>query len=174
MTTNNVLDTPFPWGIAQGGTGSTGCKNILQQQTGTITFATSTTTIPFDNTKPPKTEGTEIGTVTITPISASSVLEVYATCSANCLGVAQVYTLALFQDSGSDALMATFSLGGVANYGFTLFLLARINSTSTSATTCKIRAGGNNAGTVTINGYNGGGLYNGTLDSLIIVTEVEV
>ncbi len=173
MTVNNVINTAYPWPISAGGTSSTGVKNILQQVTGNITFANSTTIIPFDNTKPQNTEGIEIGTATITPISASSVFEIYAICSINCAGAVQGFTLALFQDSGADSLQATCAVGGIANMGYSLWMLTRVASTSTSSTTFKFRAGGNAATQVSINGYNGSALFNGTADTPIIITELE-
>jgi hypothetical protein len=49
----------------------------------------------------------------------------------------------------------------------------RVASGSTASTTFSFRVGGNNAGTVTVNGFNGGALYGGVLNSFFVITEIE-
>lgn len=132
------------------------------------------TTIPLDNTIPQNTEGVAWPTeCTITPRSAVNRLRVVSQLNVentanNNVGVA------MFRDSGADAI-ATIQFnnnqsGARMPFGLTKTVLAG----STSATTFKLRAGGNTAGTTRFNSAGGGALYGGTLASFIEVTEVMV
>jgi len=68
-------------------------------------LATGTTTIPFDDTIPQITEGTEFMTLAITPSSATNTLIIQVTL-VTALSVADFSTVALFQDSTANALAA--------------------------------------------------------------------
>jgi hypothetical protein len=92
MTTQNVIDTTNPWAINKGGTGSTTCKNTLFRTYGLIGQVVGTTIVPFDNTIPQITEGFAVASLAVTPLSASSILEIFATCSVNCAAVTQVFS----------------------------------------------------------------------------------
>jgi len=129
--------------------------------------STTTTVLPRDNTIPQNTEGGEFMTVTITPKSATSTLEIK--CLATALHTAQCWIgIALFQDSTADALTGSPVFLSVANGGMQVKLDYRMTSGTTSATTFKIRMGGNLAGTCTLNGA----IYNGTMNSFLEVREV--
>jgi hypothetical protein len=137
-------------------------------------MVTCSTTIPFDNSIPQNTEGTEVLTVTITPQSTSNILVVsFASMVGNGSASTQV-TAALFRDSVVDALAAqaggvvTGTSTNVVPISFTYYLTAP----STSSQTYKIRVG-NSAGTVYVNGDTSGvQLYGGVAATTLIVTEI--
>ena len=142
---------------------------VAQSQTGAV--ATGTTTIPFDDTIPQNTEGTEFLTVTITPRSATNALFIQAVMNYS-YSIVNTVTMALFQDSTANALAASSEYGstatGMINSGLSHYMTAG----TTSATTFKIRAGGETAGTLTINGFSGARKLGGVMFSSLIVMEI--
>tara|TARA_R110000737_G_scaffold319337_1_gene330531 strand:+ start:39 stop:551 length:513 start_codon:yes stop_codon:yes gene_type:complete len=143
---------------------------VVNFQTGAV--ATGTGTIPLDTSIPQITEGTEFMTLAITPISATSKLKIDVLFIGSYTADAVVSTL-LFQDSTASALACNYiwSMGtGARNHS--MFLSHFMTAGTTSATTFRVRAGGDNAGTMTFNGRGGGGNYGGTLASSITITEI--
>ena len=145
---------------------------VVSFQTGEV--ATGTTTVPLDDTIPQITEGTEFMTLAITPTSATNKLRIEVLF----LGVYPtdaVVTLMLFQDSTANALACNdiWSMG-TSTRNFSMYLSHFMTAGTTSATTFKIRAGGDNAGTLTFNGRGGARQYGGTLASSITITEIAV
>lgn len=131
--------------------------------------ATGTTKIPFDDTIPQNNEGDEYMTLAITPKSASNILKikVFAQISNN---ANQEMVIALFQDAANNALACSYIYMGYdtpSEMSFTHVMSAG----TTSATTFKVRAGGNGTGTTTFNGYEGSRYYGGALASSIIIEE---
>lgn len=126
--------------------------------------------IPADDTLPQNTEGTEIVTVSITPTSATSVIEVefcgFAAAAGSVLCIA-----ALFRDSDADALQAAAATAGSANLPNSLPLLYREAAGSTAARTYKIRAG-TSSGTGRMNGTTSGRLFGGAAASCLVVREI--
>ena len=149
-----------------------GAFRVLQvQETQTGAVATGTTTIPFDDTIPQNTEGTEFMTVSITPYSATNKLLIQAVMNYS-FSIANTITTALFQDSTADALAASSEYGstatGMVNSGLTYVMTAG----TTSATTFKIRAGGESAGTLTLNGFGAARKLGGVMFSSLVVYEI--
>jgi len=137
-------------------------------ETGAV--ATGTTTIPLDNTTPQNTEGNQYISATITPTNINSKLVIDVVL----FGSHSAFTaiiVALFQDSGANALASgvvrATAAANITCVSFTHVMTAG----TTSATTFKVRAGNNGAGTFTFNGESGAGLFNGTLASSITITE---
>lgn len=142
---------------------------VVNTQTGEV--ATTTTVMPFDDTVPQITEGGEFLTRAITPTSASNVLkiDVLLNVSPSVLGYV---TAALFQDSGASAVAVGAHYEAASTYcqiAFTYFMTAG----TTSATTFRVRAGQNSAGTLTVNGDGGFRRLGGVLMSSITVTEIK-
>lgn len=80
-------------------------------------------------------------------------------------------TGALFQDSTANALAAApFSLLS-GSFVVQIVLNYVMTAGTTSATTFKVRAGGNTTGTTTFNGIGGARLYGGVMASSIIINE---
>lgn len=133
--------------------------------------ATGTTVLPFDDTIPQSGEGIEFLTLAITPKSATNKLKIDVVINlANSAAGGQLIA-ALFRDSGADALAASavyYAGGGQIHcIKFTHYM----TSPGTSETTFKVRAGGNNAGTTTLNGTAGGRQLGGVMASSITITE---
>lgn len=155
------------WAAPAGGTSEV--VQVVYTQTGAV--ATGTTTIPIDDTPPQNTEGTEFQTLTITPTNAANILhidvEFNGTLSVNTTWL----IVALFQDTAADALKTAAAFFETAGGGSPIRFHYSLPAGTTSATTFKVRAGGNAASTVTFNGTAGGRLFGGTLFSSITITE---
>lgn len=129
------------------------------------------TSIPADDTVPQNTEGTEILTQAITPVSASSVIEIEAVWNVSGASAALV-TGALFVDSTAGALAASTSVPGATTLPAPGKLLYRESAGSTSARTYKLRIGPG-SGTVRLNGTTSGRLMGGTMKSWLVVREIK-
>lgn len=169
--TSTSIDLTTPLSVADGGTGISSARGIAQIvtfQTGAV--ATGTTIIPFDNTIPQNTEGTQFMSLPITPINASSTLEITVNTQAAHSDLSGIAT-ALFQDSNANAIAAMTQLnsvaGGSASANFTYLMSAG----TTSITTFKVRIGAGGAGTLTFNGSGGAGILGGVMASRITIKE---
>lgn len=127
--------------------------------------------ITSGNTAPQNTEGTQVLTATITPTSASNILEVEAVVQGSELAnSSDSIFAALFRDAGVNAVAAGFvggMNGGTNSLSSGLAVIRyRVVAGSTDATTFNIRAGANN-GDMTLNAthlnHNLGGLIASTL-----------
>ena len=145
-------------------------KVIQVATSATGALATGTTTIPFDDTIPQITEGTEFMTLAITPSSATNTLIIQVTLQIG--GTAADWTtVALFQDSTANALAATTS-NLTANYGSPQTFTYKMTAGTTSSTTFRVRAGAGSAGTVTVNGSASARKFGGVLASTMTIYEV--
>lgn len=141
---------------------------IVTYQTGAI--ATGTTIIPFDNTIPQNTEGTQFLAVSITPTDALSSLEVDITLHVN-VNTANSYAVAgLFQDSQAGAIAAAVCLAPSTAIQVLTFKHI-LSAGSLTETTFKVRAGPTVAGTINVNGQASTGYLGGVLASRITVKE---
>ena len=130
--------------------------------------------MPFDDTIPQNTEGNEVMTRAITPLSATSKLLV----SVDVTGASDVngnWSLALFRDSTADALTATqVKASNTSADQLDHCHLSWVEaSSSTSATTFKVRCGAPSAGAWYFNGQNGARWFGGVANSGITITEIE-
>ena len=146
-----------------------------------LTSGTTSVAIPADDTIPQNTEGTEILTLTMTPNFASSYLlvQVIANLSENTdVAGPQGAIAAIFRDSTADAIAADFALGdaivaaaaalNVANFSFCF----RVAATAATATTFKLRVGGETAVAMRWNGFSGGRKLGGSWRTSMTVTEI--
>lgn len=129
------------------------------------------TTIPNDDTIPQNTEGTEVVTVSITPTSASSTIEIEFRGMGAASGSANLVA-ALFKDSGANALAASTGIAGSVNLPGPIGIIYQESAGSTSARTYKIRVGAN-TGTCRLNGTTTGRLYGGTSAATLVVREIK-
>lgn len=143
---------------------------LLQFQYSQLTADVSTaTTIPYDATIPQNTEGVEYTTITITPLSASSYLEVEINMFVGGSAGA-MFTAALFKDSDANAI-ATWSIGVAASVNTILNGKVIIASGSTSARTYKLRIGTNGV-TGYVNRHSGtADMFGTTAASLMTIKE---
>ena len=143
---------------------------VQMTSVGYSSAATGTTTIPFDDTIPQNTEGTEFMTLAITPKSTTNILVIdvvaYMSSSINTDVIG-----ALFQDSTADALAMGIFYENTATARQMLQIRHRMVAGTTSSTTFKYRAGPPTAGTVTFNGGGGDRQFGATTKSSIVITE---
>ena len=171
FTGQTIYDTTTATTLVWNGTAWVGTGKLLQivnYQTGAL--ATGTTVIPFDDTIPQNTEGTEFLTLAITPTSTTTLLQIDITASFS-YSITNTVTLALFQDSTANALAASSEYGSTATGMINSSLTYKMTSGTTSATTFKLRMGGETAGTLTLNGYSGARKLGGVYVSSINITE---
>lgn len=136
------------------------------------TTTSNTTQIPFDDTIPQITEGFEVLTATLTPASASNILEVVVVLDI-AVSTNLSVTAALFQDATANALAAVSQYAANAGVMYTMKLVHRFAAGTTSPTTIRVRIGGNAAGTVYFNGNSGGRVLGGVCASSITVREIK-
>lgn len=155
-----------------GGGGSSG---VLVQKVVTETgaSATGTTLIPLDDTIPQNTEGDEYMTVTITPTDAANELHIEVVFF-GVHNVAAWIIVALFQDSTSDALATGAEYQNIGGGMVCIKFFHKMVAGTTSATTFKVRAGGQvgATGTTTFNGTGGARYFGGVMASSITVEEI--
>jgi hypothetical protein len=162
-------------GLPSWAAAAAGGKLVAVSQTSTGAVATGTTAIPYDDSIPQITEGTEFMTLAHTAASATNavIVIVEAVLSVN-QSNADV-TMALFKDSDAGGLAA---IGGhiatSAGVPVTLTMVYREVPGDTSAHTYRMRAGNNGGDTTTFNGSGGGRKYGGVCQSSIIIMEYEV
>lgn len=162
--------TPWIWELEP--ISAKGNKQIIQTvTTSTGSMATGTTQIPVDNTIPQNTEGDQYMSLAITPTNSANYLEIeiqaMVSCDPNGLCVG-----AMFQDSTANALVSSMTYTGAAGSTLPTRLFYRVLAGTTSSTTFKFRAGPQNPGTVTFNGYASAAYLNGTLNSFIKIREI--
>lgn len=136
--------------------------------TGDLSGATSGA-IPLDDTIPQSSEGAQLFTATITPKSATNILELDVLIPVT-NGVAGTQVVALFQDATAGALAAT-DVTLSAGFAGALVLRHRMVAGTTSATTFKVRVGCNN-GTLTINGASGARVFGGVSAARFVIHEL--
>jgi hypothetical protein len=153
---------------ATGGSGSV----VKTQTTVSQTTLTGTTTIPFDNTIPQSTEGTNFFSLAVTPSAAGNLIRVEATIF-GAYSVAAHVIAALFQDANANALAAISMQTTTTNQDVHLTLVYQFTAASTSSTTLKLNVGGSTAGTFTLNGNAGTAIFGGVATSTFRVTEIK-
>ena len=139
---------------------------VANYTTGVV--ATGTTITPLDDTIPQNTEGNQYMSLAFTPKKANSKLKIDVV--ANITSTSSSFIMALFRDSGANALGATVA-NNSANYYNTTFTVI-VDAVSTSLTTFSVRIGGVTAGTITFNGLGGARQLGGSLASSITITEI--
>lgn len=146
--------------------------SVIQTQWNTTgAVATGTTATVLDNSIPQSGEGNQYMTQAITPTSASNILAV----DSNTYGAHSVNgqcTVALFQDNTADALAAVTTQQSGASTPAVGVIYYRKLAGQTTATTFKIRAGGDAGATYTFNGSGGTRVYGGVANSYMKVEEI--
>lgn len=143
---------------------------VVNTTAGALTTATST--IPYDDTIPQNTEGTEILTRAITPTNASSTLVIEVVIN-GAVASANDLVIALFQDSTANALaVASFYMDSAGGRG-TVRLRHEMTAGTTSSTTFRVRVGTAGGVAFDINGSGGGARrFGGVFISGIYITEI--
>ena len=154
---NNSVPTGFP---------------VQVVATNYTTFLNLSTTIPYDDTVPQNTEGTEIMTVSITPKSTTNKLLVRAVIQCGSVNAAVVLG-AHFQDSTASALAAAAcGFDGTDNESMATMVIEHwMTAGTTSSTTFKVRVGEETGTSGYINGANGARKFGGVSTCTLTVTE---
>jgi hypothetical protein len=129
-------------------------------------------TIPYDDTIPQNTEGTEILTASITPKTTTNRVVVFFTGSVVSVGTASVGIAALFVDSTANALAVTDNQMFADGAPGTVTMIKVVTPGTTSSVTYKIRAGGDTAGGIRFNGTNTARLFGGAQHAALLLFEV--
>lgn len=143
-------------------TRSVGFTKLVQQVNATpyTTYSPVTSVIPGDDTIPQITEGDQLNSVTITPKSAASSIEIEAEIPVMTMSTNQQVIIALFETGVSNALAVATKYCS-ANESNSISVKTEIAATDTDARTYTLRAGVKTAGTVRINGDASTRLFGG-------------
>ena len=146
---------------------------VVNVQTGAV--ATGTTSTPYDDTIPQKTEGNEFMTLAITPTNASNKLVIEVSANVATTGGGTTIQWCIFQDTTANALSMISTRGNdvanrLQNATFRFYMAAG----TTSETTFKVRIGTSGTTTVTLNGQSGDRKFGGSATSSITITEIKV
>lgn len=166
ITTNAGADTVTI--AATAGAGALVQK--VSTQTGAL--ATGTTTVPMDDTIPQNTEGDQYMTLAITPTDAGNDLYITVTVFVSHSVLTNWDIVSLFQDTTANALATMIDLQETGFGARAIVFTHKMAAGTTSSTTFKVRAGGNNAGTMTFNGTNGSRFMGGVMASSIVIEEI--
>lgn len=146
---------------------------VQTQGNKTGAVATGSTITPGDDTPPRNDEGDQYMSQAITPSSAANVFSVEAQVIAASAANNEKITLAVHQDTTVDALVSMSTAQPTAGLHVLLSIIGyRMLAGTTLPTTFKARMGANQTTTRTFNGVSGSGLYGGTLNSHIAITEI--
>lgn len=149
---------------------------IVNTQTGAMT--TGSSPIPSDDSIPQNTEGDEFMTLAVTPTNSSNILHIKVVCHvSNDAGAVVRMTAALFQDATAGALACSWHSKAANSHENQhpepLVFTHKMTAGTTSATTFKVRAGGDTTGTTTFNGEGGGRKFGGVVASSITIMEIK-
>ena len=154
--------------------GSTG-KVLQVIKANTTSVITCGTTIPWDDTIPQNTEGNEVLTATITPLSATSTIHIRFLCSGNVSSSSGANGLmaALFKDSDAGAISVFGVPVNGSSWQTTVSLIHYVSSATTTSRTYKIRVG-MNTNTFYVNGNSSGvRVFGGASSAILELWEVE-
>lgn len=146
-------------------------KHLQTVFNSTAVRETTTTSIPLDDTIPQSGEGKEILTCSITPQDPASDLYITFNGWITTSGVSWII-VALFQDSGANALQAIAVYNDTNGGGRSVPLVWKVAAGSITPTTFKIRMGPNAGATLNLNGQaNGAVRYFGGVSSATLKIE---
>ena len=160
--------------LAPNGSGASlaGIKKVLQRVfTFVGSLGTGTSTIPWDDTIPQNTEGTQFISQSFTPTAATSTLVIEALLNL-ATSVDNRIIATLFQSGSVNAIAAAGHYMQTANGHAQIYLRTEMVAGGTSAITFTARAGLSAAGTVTFNGSNAARIFGGVSASWISITEI--
>jgi hypothetical protein len=151
---------------------------VVHYDTGAV--ATGSTYLPFNDTVPQSNKGDQYMSLAITPLSATSTLVIdvtyFATPSINTATNPSWVTGALFRDSAASAIGAMSQFETVDYAGRSAAFSVKAPANATTATTFKVRIGGDNGASssngITFNGSNGTRRFGGVMSSSIRITEI--
>lgn len=141
---------------------------IQATSTSSATSASTSSNIPYDTSIPQNNEGANLFSLSITPLNASSIIEIEGVVHASHGSTGVDIQVALFLDNAANAI-ATFSTGTLAGNITPVKIYHEHTASTTSAHTYAIRYGGH-SGSMLVNHTSGGNL-GGTLRSWLRIRE---
>jgi|TARA_R110000824_G_C15194486_1_gene675112 hypothetical protein len=127
-------------------------NNIVQVKSVTYSAnASTTTTIPADNTIPQVGEGGQFMSLAITPNNTNNRLIILVNIYTRCDGATDQATAALFKDGASNALAGTSGRTNTANLDEGMSFTYEAAAGGTSEQTWTVRAGQDTSGTFNFN-----------------------
>lgn len=155
-------------------TDSTAYNLVLQvAHLQSYTSATGTTTTPADNTIPQISEGNLFMTQAFTPRSALNKLKITVHVN-SAMSAAGTQTVALFADSGANALAAQGATTAAAGECQSISFIHYMTAGTTSTISFTVRIGGSTASTITFNGSASTQRYGGVCASSITIEEIQI
>lgn len=169
---NTSLDRYESWVVDKWlGIAFFGSNYVINSYRGNIPAAAGTTSVNYDNTAPLITEGTQVWETTITPLSASSSLEIDLACTVDLSSNNRVLIASLFRGSVNIGSAMFYSTGGARPN--TLAMSISDSPGVTSPTTYSWRVGvGNGSATWYVNSTSSGNNLAGRLESEWNIKEV--
>jgi hypothetical protein len=167
LGSHTFLETPTVNGVPVLLTGDVASSPIISVLSGSIARQTGTTVIPYDNTAPLSTEGTQIWTQTVTPASTSSRFQFIFSADGGGTNTSRI-TLALFR--GTTCLTSRAVYMTNAAMPMPLVLHWTDAPATVAATTYSLRIGVT-SGTWTLNG-SAAATYGGANASSWSFTEI--
>jgi hypothetical protein len=146
-------------------------NTVVQVVSGTLGAFSGVTTIPFDNTVPEDTEGTQIGSGAITPSSASSKILIQAVLNLDASVNNTDLVIALFRGSTCIAAsVVTVNAAGNPTFFARIFVDA---PATTSPVTYSGRIGrGSGSATWYVNSTSSGNDLGGVLSTTFVLQEI--
>lgn len=135
-------------------------------------ISTAGTPIPEDDTIPQITEGNEVLTQTVTPVSSANILRIESQIVASAGAGGQI-GIALFQDAVVNSLAATMYGVGAGNTYAVSRLEYDMLAATTSATTFRWRSGNAASNAIFLNGVAGNRRYGGVMNTYTKITEIQ-
>lgn len=146
-----------------------GCV-VATSYTETASRLTSNANIPYDDTVPLVSEGTEALSLSHTALSASNTLKIEVAGMIANGAAGRVTTIAVFL--GSTCVGVNSVVSPSTEKPQAIDLTVRVSAGSTSAQTISVRFGSESTDTVTINGISSGRAYGGACKFTLTVTEI--
>lgn len=171
--TGGIIDVPTAHRLEGTDMGAFSAPGMVIQQANVQSGAivTSVVVIPWDDTIPQITEGTEAFNLAFTPKFATSKLRIDIVLTAACAANNMIWVGALFRDADVNALAA---IAAIANEDFPAMLSFThyMTAPGTSTYTFRVRFGGSNASSFILNGYNTLRKLGGVNASSMTITEI--
>lgn len=128
--------------------------------------------IPYDDTVPQSTEGTQILSVTVTPKSTTNKVRLRFQCQFICATTGVNFIVALFSSAGTNAIKSNFSSNSAAGFSSGVVLEHEYVPGVTTPVTFTVRVGPQSVVNVRLNGGGSARLFGGTMSSTLVVEEI--
>lgn len=147
--------------------------DVVQRNNVVFTSAQDIASVtPQDDTIPAVTEGAQVTTATILPMSATSLLRISAQAH-GAVNATNSWTIHVHRDGATNAIAAS-NVDGASGEVHANEMDVFVNALSTASTTFALRAGPDGANTLTINGVGGTRIFGGVVNSFLRLEEIWV